>query len=105
MTAVKLSGTFKKDERPLNGLEAIAKELLDRDRRLAQYVVVAVVRPHSAKWNAEDGTEIPTVKFDQVEVLEGDAATTARELLDDAYHARTGKSRPAELPLEMGEDD
>lgn len=100
MTAVRISGTFKKDERPKNGLEAIAKELLDRDRSLDRHVVVAVVRPHASRWTAEDGEEIPTAALDQIEVMEGKDAQTARRLLEKAYKARVGSLPQQELPID-----
>lgn len=103
MTAVNISGTFKKDSRPLNGLEAIAKQLLDRDNALATYVVVGVVRPHAIKWLADDGMETPTVRFESIEVLDGAGADRVREMIVAAYRARTGKDDPQE-PLPFGEN-
>lgn len=99
MTAVNISGTFRKDEKPYNGLAAIAKELTDRDKRLERYVVVAIIRPHAGRWLADDGTETPTIRFDQIEVLDGEAANQARELMNEAYRARTGRGEDPQDPL------
>lgn len=105
MTAVNISGTFKKDEKPYNGLVSIAKELTDRDRRLERYVVVAVIRPHAGRWLADDGTETPTIRFDHIEVLDGTAADTARALLNEAYRARTGRDEDPQDTLPLGDAD
>lgn len=101
--AVKISATFKLDQKPLNGLEALAGLLADEARLHDQYVVVAVVRPHAITTDAEDGTRTPTVKFDHIEPLEGDAATAARELLNAAYTLRTG--REPQMELDYGVED
>ena len=99
MTAVRISGTFKKDERPLNGLEAIAKQLLDHDLAMEEYTVVARVRAHAARWTADDGEEIPTARFTRVEVVDGDDAATVELMLAQRYRARTGRDEQPELPL------
>lgn len=91
MVAVNISGTFRKDERPYNGLESLADALVDRDRLHETYVVVAVVRPHAIKTDAEDGSDTPTIRFDRIEPLAGDDADVAMALLSAAYKARTGR--------------
>lgn len=88
---VNVSATFKRSESELNGLSVIADRLLDRARSHETYVVVAIVRPHANKWLAEDDEEQPTVKFVQIEALDGAAAIAARDLLVDAYRLRTGR--------------
>jgi hypothetical protein len=105
MTAVNISGTFKRDSRPFNGLEAIADQLLDHELADERYVVVAVVRPHASKWSAEDGIETPTVRFDQIEVLGEDAAKQARVFLDDVYRERTKGTRQPDLFDQQPEGD
>jgi len=85
MTAVNISGTFKKDARPHNGLEHIAEQLIKDE--LSPVVVVGVVVPHAFKKAA--GEELtPTVRIVAIEPLEGDAVTAAKELLDAAREAR-----------------
>jgi len=92
MTAVRISGTFKKDERPFNGLEAIAESLLDHSLAGQDYTVVAKVRAHASRWTAEDGEEIPTAKITRVEVVDGDDAAAVEALIKQQYRKRTGQS-------------
>jgi hypothetical protein len=90
--SVNISATFKKDERPRNGLEAIAGKLVDDDLQHEEYVIVAIIRPKFFKVVAEDGERTPTIRLDHVEVMVDEAAAkTARELLKDRYKDRTGK--------------
>ena len=101
MTAVNISGTFSKDQRPFCGLESIADELLDETKGMASYMVVAEIRPHSYVYRAEDGTKIPTVRFTHVEVCLDEADMKAvQALLTKLYAARTGSDMPAELPFD-----
>lgn len=101
MTAVKFKGTIKADSRPYNGLESIAEQLLDKPHE--QHIIVAVVETSKITEDIEGETgPTPTVKIVHVEPLDGDAAATARQLLDAAYKARTGReeSAPEQLPLD-----
>lgn len=102
MTAVNISGTFRKDERPYNGLEAIADELADKTKLHESYLVVGIVSPKFVKTDAEDGTDTPTVRFDRIEPLFGEAADMARKLLDGAHQERTG--RDPQMQLDFGVD-
>ena len=95
MTAVNISGTFKKDERPNNGLEAIAAQLLKDD--LAQHVVVGVVQFHASKKAGPGEPYTPTVHFNAIEPLTGDAADEARLLLNAARTVRGMDAMPATL--------
>jgi hypothetical protein len=99
---VNIAATFKKAERPMNGLEAIVDKLVDERLMHAEYVVVATVRPKFAKIDAEDGSRTPTVKFDHIEVLEDDAADDARKLLAERYEERTGRGE--QPPMDFGVD-
>lgn len=90
MTAVNIAGTFKKDERENNGLEEIAKDLIENP--LTQHVVVAIVETRRIVHNVADGgTRTPTVRFTQIEPLDGSDAEQARAMLDAAYRRRTGR--------------
>jgi len=101
MTAVNVSGTFKKDQRPFCGLEAIADDLLDETQQRRTHFVVAEVRSHGYKFTAEDGIKTPTVKFDHIEVVLDDAdMKTVKDLLTKIYAGRTGGEVPAELPYD-----
>lgn len=98
MTAVKLQGTFKKDERPFNGLEEIADKLVKEAKTPKTYLVVAEVRSVGYEYHADDGTKTPKVKFEQIEVVLDDAdAKIVKELLTRIYAARTGNEPQATL--------
>ncbi len=85
MTAVHIMGTFAKDDRPNNGLEAIA-DLLIKDE-LTPVWVVGVVVPHA--YTKKAGEELsPTVRLAAVEALFGDRAAEARALLDEQRRER-----------------
>lgn len=85
MTAVKISGTFKKDGRPDNGLESVS-EILVKDE-MQRHVVVGIVEV--ARVSKERGEEpIPTVKFVAIEPLHGDAEEQGRQMLDHARKLR-----------------
>lgn len=90
--AVNIKGTFKKDDKPNNGLEAISKELSGRphERRIA----IVIVRPARTVIDHADGTVTPTVQIDNIEALTGDDAKSAWELLANAYESRTGNPMP-----------
>lgn len=81
MSAVNISGTFKKDNRPDNGLESISLRLVKDE--LKRHVVVGIVELH--KVVKEPGeAPIPTVHFVAIEPLDDDQADTARLLLNIA---------------------
>lgn len=88
---VNISATFSKEQRPRNGLEAIAHKLVDEDLLHAQYVVVATVQPKRVATDAEDGTKTPTIRFDHIEVVTDDAdVQLVRDLLRRRLKDRTG---------------
>lgn len=94
MTAVRISGTFKKDERPGNGLEAIAATLVKDE--LSRHVVVGIVELH--KVTKEPGeAPVPTVKFTAIEPLSDDQADEARLLLNSARRKRGESEIPGTL--------
>lgn len=84
-SAVNISGTFKKDTRPSNGLESIAQDLVKDE--LARHVVVGVVELHMVK-KAPGEAPIPTVRFVAIEPLHGDAEDQGRQMLNQARNAR-----------------
>lgn len=88
---VLIKGTFKRDEREFNGLEAIHEELCEK--MLDRHVIVAVIETHKVTKDSA-GTVTPTVRLLQIEPLDGEAADQARELLDKAYAGRTGAPPP-----------
>lgn len=86
---VKIKATFKKDERAFNGLSALEKELIEEP--LTRHVVVGIVETSKVVRDVEDGgTESPTIRFVQLEPLEGESAVEARRFLAEAYAKRTG---------------
>lgn len=63
---VLISGTFKQDDRDLNGLTQISKELIEEP--LTRHVVIGVVETKRVVRDiADGGTETPTVRFVQIE--------------------------------------
>lgn len=90
MTAVNVSATFKKDERENNGLESIAKDLIENP--MTRHVVVAVIETASVRTDyAAGGTITPTVRLVQVEPVDGADADQVRAVLDAAFRKRTGR--------------
>lgn len=90
--ATNIKAKFKKDETDNDGLFGATGEFVDKpyERRL----VVGIVRPVRIVRDLDDGTETPTVQFDHVEVLEGDDAKEALELLAHKFEQRTGRPMP-----------
>lgn len=91
--AVNVQATFKKDEREYNGLEGAREDFIETP--LERRTIVATVEVTHIDINVRDGgTQTPTVRLVNVEVLGGEDALTARKLLDAAYHERTGQTAP-----------
>ncbi|BCJ45347.1 hypothetical protein GCM10010168_86160 [Actinoplanes ianthinogenes] len=85
MTAVKLKGTFSKNERDSNGLEDIAPDLVKNE--FGRYVVVGIVEQH--KVTKEPGeAPIPTARFVAIEVARDADEAMARGILDRARKSR-----------------
>ncbi|WP_435589588.1 hypothetical protein [Micromonospora aurantiaca (nom. illeg.)] len=82
MTAVTISGTFSKDERPNNGLERIADDLIRN--QLGRHVVVGIVQFAGATIPGPGEPLSPRVKFLAIEPLCDDAAEQGRQMLDQA---------------------
>ncbi|MET8908366.1 hypothetical protein [Micromonospora sp. NPDC004551] len=86
MTAVTISGTFNKDERPNNGLETIAEDLIGN--QLGRHVVVGIVQFAGASMAGPNEPLVPRVKFLAIEPLTADAADQGRQILDQARKLR-----------------
>lgn len=100
--AVNISGTFKKDTRPNNGLEAIAEELV-RDE-LTRHVIVGLIELHRVVKDPGEAPR-PTVRFVAIEPLrEEDAAEQGRQMLNQARNARGLSLVPEDL-FDMPADD
>jgi hypothetical protein len=88
VTAVNLSGTFAKDERPYNGLEEIADQLIDDE--FGTHYVISRIKPHG--YSKKPGEPMsPTVKLEHIEVVTGEDADWVTKKLDELYQARTGR--------------
>lgn len=87
--SVNIKATFKRDDRELNGLEHIAKELVDQPMK--RHIVIGMIEVARVVTDFEDGAvQVPVVKFLQIEPLDDDRADQGRQLLAEAYKARTG---------------
>lgn len=102
--AVNVSAQFTKDERENDGLRAI-EEVLVKDP-LRRHVVVAVIETSAVTTSYRKGGVVtPTVRLVNVEVMDGDRAVAARELLDTVYRQRTGRDEnPQSSLFERGDD-
>lgn len=91
---VKISASFAKKDRELNGLDHIGDELLDKpyERR---YAVITYEPKFAKKDFTEGGSEDVTIRVAHIEALVDEAAINqARALMDAAFEARTGRPAP-----------
>lgn len=89
---VNLKATFKKDQKEYNGLdeEQTRKGLIEEP--LARRYVVAMIETSKVVKDIEaGGTLVPTVRIISIEVLDGDDAIVAKEMLDKKFKVRTGR--------------
>ena len=95
--SVNIQATFKKDDRHLNGLEAIQQNLIDAP--LDRHVIVAVVECVRVTKDVTDGgTETPTVRLVHIEPMMSNVdEKAARKLLDKAQKARGGTPAQGDL--------
>lgn len=85
MPAVKIKGTFSKNERSDNGLEDIANDLVRNE--FARHTVIGIVELH--KVTKEPGeAPIPTVRFLAVEPVDGDDEVAVKAILDAVRKGR-----------------
>lgn len=101
---VKIKADLKKDEKPFDGLVAIEHLLIDETKLHERYVVVAIIKPHRVDILAEDGVKTATAALAHIEVLEGDRAAAAKELLMAVYKERTGRDDEPQPTLFDGDD-
>ncbi len=97
MTAVNISGTFAKDERPMNGLEGIAQQLVDDE--FGTHLVIGRIKPHG--YSKKPGEPLtPVVKFEHIEVVGGEFDEEwVQEKLDELYRARNKREAGPATPL------
>lgn len=108
-SAVNISGTFKKDSRPSNGLEAIADALVKDE--LGRHVVVGIVELHKVVKEPGEAPRL-TVRFVAIEPVDGDYEDQVREILDKARTARGLNAvpkglfdMPADVTTAQADDD
>ena len=89
--AVKIQAQFKKEGRERNGLDSddIRKLVIDKGPELI--VVVATFQPTKTEDDLLDGTKTNKFNLYAVEPQFGDDAAAALEMLNSAFHARTGQ--------------
>ena len=86
MTAVTIRGTFSKDERPSNGLEEIADDLVKN--QFDRHYIVGLVQFAGGNVTGPGEGLTPAVKFAAIEVVSGDDAVTVKALLDKTRASR-----------------
>ncbi len=88
--AVNIKASFTKETRPLNGLEAILDQLLEKPYE-EHYVICKVRNARSTKDHENGGTETPTVNFFHIEPMLSDKdEQDAKKLFEQACKARLG---------------
>lgn len=87
---IKIAGSFKKDERSLNGLHAIEDELIHKPHE--EHYIIAKIRVKRITDEVEDGgTLTPTVKLQHIEVMIAqEDEDAARVIFERASAARLG---------------
>ena len=101
MSAVRIKGTFRKDDQEFNGLNDSAEAMAKRP--LAERVVVGIIDVSRITRDIENGTKTVTVRFRQIEVLDNEDAKEAGEMIRRACDARRGENAPDALPLDQAE--
>lgn len=82
---IQLSGQVPAEE--YNGLEALHDELM---ADVVEDVVAVVIFRRAKRVLPDDKDAYPILRIARVEAIRGAEEDAARELLDDAYKARTG---------------
>jgi hypothetical protein len=89
---VQIKASFKKDNRHLDGLDAVRKDLVAD--QVTPRVVIAVLEVTDVNHNVLEGTDTPKLRVRSIEVMTGRRAITASGLLEEAYAERTGGNTP-----------
>ena len=105
MGVVHVAASWSKDEKKYNGLEAIAKELVDNPLQ-EHYIICKVTTKRITRDISEGGAEIPTVWLKHVEVMltPGDEKA-AKKLFDKACQKRLGELPQATLFEDVNPED
>lgn len=89
--AIKISGSYKKDERAYNGLEAIAKDLIE-EPHTEHYIIAKVGCLRIAEEIEDGGSKTVTVKLRHIEVmLSNKDEADAKKIFERAAKARLGE--------------
>jgi hypothetical protein len=95
--SVNIKAQFAAKERPRNGLENIAKQLVD-DPLTPVWIVARAFCPRTSVNNLEGGAITPVVQLDLIEPMLTTAdEAKAKALLDRNYKARNGHLPPETL--------
>lgn len=87
---IAIQASFGKDTKPLNGLEAIIQELLDKPLQ-EQYVICKVRNARTSIDHENGDVETPTIKFTHIEPMLSDKEeAAAKKLFEAACKARLG---------------
>ena len=90
---VNLKATFKKDQKEYNGLdEDLTRKALIEEPLARRYVVAMIETSKVVKDIEAGGTLVPTVRIISIEVVDGDDAIVAKEMLDKKFKTRTGRN-------------
>lgn len=87
--AVQVQASFKKDQKHLDGLDHVRKDLIDAP--LQPRIIVAVIDVAQITHDVLDGSDTPKIRLRQVEVLDGPDAMKAVDMLNRKYQQRTGR--------------
>jgi hypothetical protein len=87
--AVQVQASFKKDQKHLDGLDHVRKDLIDAP--LQPRIIVAVIDVAQITHDVLDGSDTPKIRLRQVEVLDGPDAMKAVDMLNRQYQRRTGR--------------
>lgn len=97
--SVNISAAFARDDKHLNGLEAIEKDLID-DPLTDRWIIARVSTIRVTKDIVDGGTETPTVRLTHIEVMQSDAEEKkAKALHAAAYKARSNGATPPQDDL------
>jgi hypothetical protein len=87
--SVQVQASFKKDQKHLDGLDHVRKDLIDAP--LQPRIIVAVIDVAQITHDVLDGSDTPKIRLRQVEVLDGPDAMKAVDMLNRQYQRRTGR--------------
>lgn len=98
--AIEIKASFTKDTRPLNGLELIVEDLMDKP--LAEVYAIVKVRCATTKVDHLNGDKrTAVIVFPHIEpMLSDEEEQAAKRLFEQAARARLGELPQQSLPFE-----